>query len=422
LFPGRIRTDGTESWSPSIVLCSDVPKTSKVADRLVALAGNGGQGIAVVVDGSLPGARWGFTCSAGSISMSPLNLRVRSAAPAEEDVAAVEAILEEHDVEASEVDETEAESVEPDPVPDAVEGQPDGKPVEQAPTTEHAAIPDVVASAEPRVAPTELDLRASPHELAQPPRPFQPGTYDVEVRVLGPVEIVGGDHPVEPGKPTEVVVYLATHPAGVDSDRLRTALWPRNKLPAPKTFSNAVSKARLALGARHLPHATNERYRLEPTVTTDLARFEAMARYAHRQQGPEAIDTLRAALELIRGAPYTAVHGFHWAPSEGLVGHAEATVVDVAHRLAQLCLEAGDPGGAEWAAHHGLLASPGNEALFRDRMEAAYAAGDPARVEAVMDELCDFIEGDNPYDTLHPDTIATYEKLSKRRRHEAAAG
>jgi hypothetical protein len=90
--------------------------------------------------------------------------------------------------------------------------------------------------------------------------------------------------------------------------------------------------------------------------------------------------------------------------------------------MAQLCLDAGDLAGAEWAAHQGLRASPGNEALFRDRMQAADAAGNPAGVEAVMDELCEFIEGGNPYDTLHPETIATYEKLSKRRRHEAAAG
>ncbi|MGH9010467.1 MAG: hypothetical protein ACRDYF_11580 [Acidimicrobiia bacterium] len=339
--------------------------------------------------------------------------------------AAVEAILEDHGVEATEVDETGVESVQPDLVPEAGDvHEPASELIEPAPTAEQIATPESAPPIEPlAAAPTELDLRVSSDEpAAQPAQPFQPGTYEVEVRVLGPVEIVGGDHPVEAGKPTEVAVYLATHPAGVDSDRLRTALWPRNKLPAPKTFSNAVSKARLTLGARHLPHAANERYRLEPTVTTDLARFEAMARYAHRQQGTEAIGMLRAALELVRGVPFAAVHGFHWAPSEGLVGHAEATVVDVAHRMAQLCLEADDPAGAQWAAHHGLLASPGNEVLFRDRMEAAHAAADPAGVEAVMDELCDFIEGGNPYDTLHPDTIATYEKLSKRRRHEAAAG
>jgi len=54
----------------------------------------------------------------------------------------------------------------------------------------------------------------------------------------------------------------------------------------------------------------------------------------------------------------------------------------------------------------GLLASPGNEALFRDRMLAADAAGNPAAVEAIMDEVCDFIDGSNPYDALHPETLA----------------
>jgi hypothetical protein len=49
-------------------------------------------------------------------------------------------------------------------------------------------------------------------------------------------------------------------------------------------------------------------------------------------------------------------------------------------------------------------------------MAAANAAGNPAGVEAVMEELCEAIEAGNPFDTLHPETLALYEKLSKRQR------
>jgi hypothetical protein len=88
----------------------------------------------------------------------------------------------------------------------------------------------------------------------------------------------------------------------------------------------------------------------------------------------------------------------------------------IVDRMATLCMEHGDPASADLAARQGLLASPGNEALFHDRMAAANAAGNPAGVEAVMEELCKAIEAGNPFDTLHPETLAMYEKLSKRQR------
>jgi hypothetical protein len=388
----RSLPSATEAWSPTVVLCSEAPADPQTAGRLAAIGGNGGRGVAVVVAGGLSGARWSFTCEQGVVAIAPLNLRARTAAPPEEDLAAVELLLDNPEGDASyETDQPDLEAL---------------VPKEPGPGTSE---PDVVAMEDGR-------------GPSSPAPPFEQGTCEVEVRVLGPLEIVGTEQPVEPGKPAEILVYLATHPAGVDSDRLRTTLWPRHKTPAPKTFANAISVARKLIGARHLPHATGDRYRLAPTVTTDLARFEAVARQARRQPDDDAVATLRAALELVRGAPFHAVHGLHWAQPEGLVAHAEALIVDAAHRLVELCLKRDDPAGADWAARQGLLASPGNEALFRDRMLAADAAGNPAAVEAVMDELCDFIDGGNPYETLHPETLATYERLSRRRLQRAGFG
>jgi hypothetical protein len=51
-------------------------------------------------------------------------------------------------------------------------------------------------------------------------------------------------------------------------------------------------------------------------------------------------------------------------------------------------------------------------------MLAADAAGNPAGVEAVLDELCQVVEALEPYDALHPETLAVYERVS--RRHQAA--
>ena len=146
------------------------------------------------------------------------------------------------------------------------------------------------------------------------------------VRLLGPVEIEGAKDPVDRRKAVEMVVYLATHPDGLDDERLKTALWPDEQAPQ-SSFNTTVTRARSRLGSDpdgnpHLPHAAGQ----------------------------------------------------------------------------------------------GLLASPGDEVLYRERMLACDLAGNPAGVEAVMDELVAVAEALEPYDTLHPATIALYERLSHRRR------
>jgi nucleoid-associated protein YgaU len=390
----RTAPNASETWSPTIVLCSESPGGPDVA-RLTTLAGNGGRGIAIVTAGPMPGAHWTFVCEDGAVAMTPLGLRVRTAAPGEQETDLVEALFEEPEEIEIVLDDVADEAAE-----DTASDRDDARPQPESPGVEIDDTP--------------------PESIASPPAPmhelFQPGTCKVEVRVLGAVEIVGSNQPLDGGKPAEIVAYLATHPGGIDGDRLRTALWPATKIPAQKTFANTISNTRQRLGARHFPHATNDLYQLGPAVTTDLARLEAMVRYARRQDDATVIPILQAALELVRGLPFTTAHGFNWAQPEGLVAHAEALVVEAAHRMATLCMEHDDPASADWAARQGLLASPGNEALFRDRMAAANAAGNPAGVEAVMEELCEAIEAGNPFDTLHPETLAMYEKLSKRQR------
>jgi hypothetical protein len=42
-------------------------------------------------------------------------------------------------------------------------------------------------------------------------------------------------------------------------------------------------------------------------------------------------------------------------------------------------------------------------------------AGNPAGVEHVMQELCEVVEALEPYDTLHPETLDLYERLTHRK-------
>jgi len=240
--------------------------------------------------------------------------------------------------------------------------------------------------------------------------------------VLGPVEIVGGEAPITRAKSVELVAYLAMHrDAVIDADRLREALWPGR--PPGGTLYTTASVARGMLGraadgALHVPVlAGGERlYRLHTSVASDVDRFTAAVRRAANESAEVAMDTLRAALELVRGRPFTTKgREWLWPHTEGHLAILENDAAMAAHRLAQLCLDAGDAEGARWAIRRGLLANPGNEQLFRDAMLAADLLGNVAGVEAVFAELVKLAEADAPFDDqLHPRTIELYERLTRR--------
>lgn len=95
-------------------------------------------------------------------------------------------------------------------------------------------------------------------------------------------------------------------------------------------------------------------------------------------------------------------------------GALGSLAAEAAHLVAQWHVEHGDVQGALWAASQGLRAAPGDEILFRDRMHAHDLAGNLAGVESVMKELRGVVEDGEPYDSIHPDTVAYYEELTGR--------
>ena len=256
------------------------------------------------------------------------------------------------------------------------------------------------------VCPTPPTFAVAP--LVDPP-------FDLEVRVLGPVEVTGAAQPFARHRHLEITVYLAMHPDGVSDERLKTALWP-DQAPKTATFNTAISTTRSHLGRDatgdpHFSHfaAANRRYRLGARATSDYARFTARVEHARQASAEEAIADLRSALDLVRGQPFAEVHGFEWAWSEGFVASIETAVANAAHDLAQRYLELGDPDGAIWAAMRGLIAAPADEILYRDRMLACDLAGNPAGVETVMRELQHAVEAVEPWDGIHPETVALYQ-------------
>jgi hypothetical protein len=238
------------------------------------------------------------------------------------------------------------------------------------------------------------------------------GEFEVEVAVLGPVEVRGAARPFTRAWAKELVVYLAMHPSGATNDAWSTALWP-DRLMAASSLHSTASVARRSLGhgrdgRDHLPRA-HGRLVLAGTVGTDWDRFVQLA---------DADDPirLRSALALVRGRPFDGIRASDWPILEGIAPAIESAVVDVAGRLAGMCLRRGDPSGAEWAARKGLVVSPYDERLYRMLLRAADCAGNPAGVESVMSELIRLVADEvEPFDSVHPSTMELYRSLTRRR-------
>lgn len=243
--------------------------------------------------------------------------------------------------------------------------------------------------------------------------------FDLEVRVLGPVDIQGVA-PINRRRTLELVAYLALHPGGVTASQLKTVIWPE-AIPTQDTFNVNIYRARSSLGLdrdgnHHLPHAVmnDMAYSVGKYVTTDLARFTRLvARSSSATDQVEEADLLDEAIQLLRGQPFEGVRGYEWAYTGGTIAELEATISDAAHRLAQLALQIGDHKQATWSALQGLKAVPGSEPLYRDRMEAAHLAGDPAAVDRIVEELCRYVETLDPLDDLHPETIELWRRIGR---------
>ncbi len=236
-------------------------------------------------------------------------------------------------------------------------------------------------------------------------------TPEVEVAVLGPVEVRGAAREFTRAWAMELVVYLAMHPQGASNDAWATALWP-DRVMAPSSLHSTASVARRSLGTSrdgfdHLPRS-HGRLALAPTVATDWDRFVVLAEL-------EDPGSWRSALEIVRGRPFEGLRSSDWSILDGIAPAIESTVVDLSGRLAGSYLRAGDARGAEWAARRGLLVSPYDERLYRMLMRGADLAGNSRGVESVMAELVRVVADEiEPLESVHPSTWELYRSLSRR--------
>jgi DNA-binding SARP family transcriptional activator len=388
----RIASPTPDSWNPTIVLCADRPDSDALDQLLRLTSQQGPTPLGAAVPGEHVHSEWHLELTGhGGAQLSPLGLELRAQVLTAEAYQAIGKLLataaDTHDVAP---DEPPYDSLEPQ-----IPKPPGGRP--------HLTL----------VSGEESDAPARSEDQGE----LVPSNAK-EVRVLGKIH-VHGVPVIERRKSLELIVYLALHPQGADAERIWEALWPERPVNRG-TLHTTVSTARNRLGEAgngtpYLPDASEGVYRLHPELGLDWARFQTLTSLAE-ESGSKTIAALRQALELVTGNPLESAtpRAYDWA----LVHRTEieATVGEVAERLASLYLDADDHRHATWAARQGLLASPYDERLYRQLMLAADAAGNSAGIDATMRELV-HVMGDElePLDDLHPETIKLYQQLRGKR-------
>ncbi|RIQ20364.1 hypothetical protein DY240_18325 [Jiangella rhizosphaerae] len=238
--------------------------------------------------------------------------------------------------------------------------------------------------------------------------------------MLGPVEVQNAAELGEQtklGQLTELAMFIALNP-GCDSTAIDEAIWPGSAV-TKTTRGTAVSKLRRwlgtdAAGSPLLPRSDSG-YMLRPGVRSDWDDWCDLL-----PDGPARATTadLRAALELVRGRPFSGRGRRRYAWADHLAQEMIASIVDASHELALRALVDGDPWEALRAALVGLSVEPGVELLWRDRLKAEAVLGDRGRLLDTIEKLratADDLGGD-----LEPETEALIQQLGAGGRSAAA--
>lgn len=353
VLSGRLLRD-VERRRPRVVVLSG-PPTPKETERLNALVGDGRTPLAVLCVGATAAARWRFTVdAAGTLDLGVLGLRAPARRLPREGYLPLLDLLREADVE-----------------------------------REAAAT---VGSLSPRAALEEITgtgpAAPAPGRRAPSPAAALPtGAAAVEVRLLGPVEVLAPG-PVDPAAQpllTEIVVAAALHRDGLHEAVLRAEVWPRGV--GDDVFAATVAQVQAWLGtapdlAPRLRLDAEGRYVLFEDVHCD---WDVLRASAATRAGARELSGLRRGLATVRGEAFSGTPAdrfgslvFHRAARDArVVGTA------VARRAAGIATGKGDLPGAERALLSGLALAPTAEPLWRDLLRLY--ADDPALVARTAD-------------------------------------
>jgi hypothetical protein len=206
------------------------------------------------------------------------------------------------------------------------------------------------------------------------------------LQLLGPVELLGarGQLPVRAAKQClEYCGWLLEHP-GTTAQAMASAL-----VVAEGTRRSNMSRLRTWLGVdvegeAYLPDAYTGRILLHPSVSSDWQRLQILTAVGVNKTSTNG---LRAALELVRGAPLADAAPGQWHWAEELRTDMISAVRDIGVELASRALREHDLQLARWAAARALVAAPGDELLLAARIRTEHLAGNIAETERLALQL-----------------------------------
>jgi len=231
-------------------------------------------------------------------------------------------------------------------------------------------------------------LESEREETQDPVETFEPPAYDVLVRLLGDIRVEGGSK--LNAKPTAVAAYLAIN-REVTADRLEEACWfGSDGTSHRKRLLDAMSECRGALGTTHFPPNRHGTYRVDAGIRTDLEIFDWHVQRAANQDGADAVESYRSALDLVTGRPFTyanaARRSYGWVDYEHHATTWEHRVTTVAKAFTELCLDLNLHQEAIDQLRQLLQAIPLSGGLVEALMRVHLATSDRAAAEALYQE------------------------------------
>lgn len=255
--------------------------------------------------------------------------------------------------------------------------------------------------------PNGSDGAAGTHE------PHEDPPHEVLVRFLGEISVEGGQSPPT-AKQTALIAYIALH-RSVSADRAAEAVWVTPSAVSPrKRLGNLLTKCRGAVGTRHLPAINDNHYTIGPDVATDVDLFERRVKAAAGMAPEQAVETLRGALDLVRGPifgyPDTERDSYTWVALGDWISHWELHITKAAQRATELYLDLGEPAEAVEISGRMHRIVPTDSGLTEALMRAHAAAGNRHALLRVYQAHITALE-QLGLDTVADSTAELYEQL-----------
>lgn len=265
------------------------------------------------------------------------------------------------------------------------------------------------------------DDLAAWHDAGAPRRPMIAILGEPSVRAPGPTP------PTQPSWFAEVLVYLSLHPAGVTSAKAVTDLWPDGHKISPATLRHAFYGARkwAGRGLRGDPDApfvsdmqNDNTYRLRGHLL-DWDLFRRLRKRGQARHGaghPDAVIDYEAALALVRSPVLNALRpgGYAWLNNHDQRHDLQIPgfIVDTAHELVDIALDAGNTGLARRAAERARMVDidVAFDRPLTDLMRIAHAEDNRSELELYAAVLLDARGFDVP-EELAPDSFTVLNDL-----------